>query len=459
MNNFEFNAKADEWLDVTSCEEILRNELNQTRNILETKQMELLELNVTIDLLKGHKTLLENERASLLAEVEETRDALYKTSKNLEATSSTKQSAEKELRELKSSAKSKIEMMELSMNAAELNLKTCYTQIRKLEQEVLDIKGAQARAQAEANRKLSQLNALNQKQHQEVVESMAIRKNQVEQIAQLQRALADSRAREEGLRGDVQKQSEMIEQRDVELKDTKNRLGSVSALAQALKERNSSLVLSVVAVQQQLNENTEKCSAGIRREADLQKQVEQLNSYSEEYAKKQEKAIRQSFVKLEQAEDRIAGLESYAEDLKEQFVALSLEQDVTRARLAEKEAENMELIEEKTMLEERLVEKSKAFEEDLERAYKSMGGREESLRAELEKQKVIFDARLTEIRTILGMTAIGEIKKEISNVGKIYTEHQQRIRSCPSVKSPTLRVPLMIGMMHQQPQQQHQKAN
>jgi hypothetical protein len=58
MENFEFKDKVDERVEVTSYEEILRNECCQTKNVLETKEMELLELNVTIYILKGHKTLL-----------------------------------------------------------------------------------------------------------------------------------------------------------------------------------------------------------------------------------------------------------------------------------------------------------------------------------------------------------------------------------------------------------------
>lgn len=448
MNNFEFNAKADEWLDVTSCEEILRNELNHTRNFLETKQMELLELSVTIDLLKGHKALLENERESLREDIRETKETLATTIRSLEEMTVVMKATDRQLNEVRRDAQSKIQTLEESLTASESNLKTCYSQIRSLEQETVSMKREQTREQNDYKAKISAMNALNEKLKSEVLDGAAIRKKQQEQIVQLQKALGDSRTREEGLRQQVDKQSQIMEQRDAEIKETKHRIGSVSVLAQSLKEKNNSLVCSMFTVQKCLNESVEKLNASTRREADLHGEFAQLKSEAKE---KQVLAVRDFLAKMEQAEDRIAGLESYAEDLKEQVVAISEERDSMLDRLADKEAENVALAEDKESLAKELKEKTRGFMADLEHAKNSIG-REESLKAELEKQKAFFDARLTEIRTILGVSAIAEIKKEISTVGKIYVEHQHRIRSCPSVKSPTLRVPLMFGM-------QHQKAN
>jgi chromosome segregation ATPase len=341
--------------------------------------------------------------------------------------------------------------MEDSLAATESNLKTCYAQIRALEQDIHTIQKEQKREQAEYKTKVSHMHVLNEKLKQEALDAMAIRKKQQEQISQLQKALGESRAREEGLRRDMNKQSQIIEQRNAEIKDTNNKIGSVSVLAQTLKEKNSTLIRSMASVQHYLNESMEKHSASVQREAALQEQIVLLKAQAEENTKNQGQAVHDAHAKLEQAEDRLAGLESYAEDLKEQVVVISEERDSIMDRLAEKDAENNALSEDKKRLEQKLEEKTIAFAADLERA-KGLLGREESLKAELEKQKAVFDARLTEIRTILGISAIAEIKKEITTVGKMYADHQQRIRMCPSVKSPTLRVPLMLGM-------QHQKAN
>ena len=410
--------------------------------------MELLELSVTIDLLKGHKTLLENERESLREEIQETKETLATTVRNLEEMTVAMKSTDVLLKEVRHDAKSKIQTLEESLTASESNLKTCYSQIRSLEQETVTIKREQTREQNDFKVKVSAMDVMIEKLKKETLDAAVISKMQQEQIAQLQRALGDSRAREEGLRREVDEQSQIIKQRDADLKETTRRLGSVSVFAQSLKEKNSTLICSMVEVQKCLNTSVKKHDESIRREADLQGQIAQLMSEAKE---NQALALSDFRAQLEQAQDRIAGLESYAEDLKEQVVVISEERDNMRDRLVEREAENMTLANDKESLANDLEEKTRAFTADLEHA-KILIGREESLKSELEKQKAVFDARLTEIRTILGVSAIAEIKKEISTVGKIYVEHQQRIRSCPSVKSPTLRVPLILGM-------QRQKAN
>lgn len=448
MSNFEFNAKPDEWLDVTSSEELLRNELDHTKNDLETKQMEILESNVTIDLLKGHKTLLENERESLRRRVESLKEEMTTTAKNLENMTAEKQSTELVLNEVRNSAKTRILDLENSLAASEKNLKTCYNQINGLEKSIQIIQKENEVKKTQADSKIGQLIAHNEKLKKEAVEAAEVQKKQASQIEKLRKSLQETQFREESLRKDLDKQTKTLEQRNSEIKEATSRIQSVSVLAQTLKEKNSTLICTISSAQQQLNENRTKLSASVRREADLKLQIVKLNEDADVAAAKHENFVKESHGKLEHAEDRIVGLESYASDLKEQFVRVSEERDNLTSLLAQKEAEKKALCDEKAHLELQLEEKAKAFAADLERAKKHFG-QEEALNTQLAKQKAAFNARLKEIQEILGVTAVAEIKTELSTVGKLYAERHQVSRSCPSVKSPTLRMPLM----------QHQKAN
>eukprot|EP00429_Kryptoperidinium_foliaceum_P031046 CAMPEP_0176152296 /NCGR_PEP_ID=MMETSP0120_2-20121206/77782_1 /TAXON_ID=160619 /ORGANISM="Kryptoperidinium foliaceum, Strain CCMP 1326" /LENGTH=71 /DNA_ID=CAMNT_0017489297 /DNA_START=9 /DNA_END=221 /DNA_ORIENTATION=+ len=71
------------------------------------------------------------------------------------------------------------------------------------------------------------------------------------------------------------------------------------------------------------------------------------------------------------------------------------------------------------MLGKKLQDQSAAFLSDLEMA-KGALGREERLKAELKNQAAAFEARLAKIRSILGVTAIAEIKSEINTVAQMY---------------------------------------
>jgi len=64
-------SESDEWLDVdvvtssTTNEERLRNQVRALQRALDEKDLELMETNVQVDVLKGHKILLENTRSEL----------------------------------------------------------------------------------------------------------------------------------------------------------------------------------------------------------------------------------------------------------------------------------------------------------------------------------------------------------------------------------------------------------
>jgi chromosome segregation ATPase len=441
-NSFEFSAKADEWLDVTSSEELLQHELSRTKNDLETRSMELLESNVTIDLLKGHKTLLENERSTLQEKLQETQEVLMTTEKDLENTAESKQNLEKDLQGFKTSSDAMEQNMLQALSSSKEELVATKYHVTNLDQQIKTMKNEQQKERTQSISTIDGLNKLVERLNSNIRLLENSSKKQAEEIARSQKELWQARSREEALRRDLAKQTAVTAQRTKELKASQESMRSVSVLAENLKDKNNSLARSVESLQQHLSTTKDQRTASARREAALQAEISGVKAESDDRTKKQEQTIADGLNKLEHAEDRIVGLEAYAEDLKEQFVAVSEERESLVASLAEKDSTIKVLSDEKESLEIEMQEQSDAMAADLEKAKDALA-REEEMKKELDHQKTVFDARLKEIRSILGVSAITEIKTEINTVARICSEKQ---RACPSIKAPTLRVPLMIGL-------------
>jgi len=442
-NYFEFSAKADEWLDVTSREEILQNELNHTKNDLETRSMELLESNVTIDLLKGHKTLLENERESLRDELKRTKETLSALTKNLENLTHGKETLEQNLEALKISSELKMKKLEAALVANKQELANAESRIVQLEQMNIAMKNEHQEENTVAHSKIVHLHQLVEKLTQNISSLEVTSKKQAEQLEQAQKELQQSRSREQALRQDLVKQTSLTEQRSKELKEFQNNIGTISVLAENLKEKNNNLVRSMNVMQQQLNDTKEKYRASAQREADLHEQLVKVKSQSDERIEKQEQRIVDEQIKLKDAEDRMVGLEANMEHLKQEFLVVSEERATLIKALAEKEAMVQQLVDEKESLERELQDQAEENAADLQNAKDSLA-REEALKRELKAQKAIFDNRLKEIRTILGVSAIAEIKAELDTVARLCAQNPH-LRKRPLIKAPTLRVPLLIS--------------
>jgi len=445
-NYFEFSVKADEWLDVTSREEILQNELNRAKNELETRSMEILESNVTIDLLKGHKTLLENERESLQNEVKRVKETLSDTMRELENVKDSKGNLEKSFAAFKASSEANIMALENALASNQKQLEVTKTQINKLTEKNLALEALNHEEKMKAEKKIQSLAETIGKLNFKNSTLEADAKKQAEQIAKIQMELQQSRKREELCRQDLMQQKRCTEQRANELMELKSKMGSVAILAEGLKEKNHTLLRSHHSLQEHLKETKEKNMASLQREAVLKDQIEKERAEYQARMKKQEEVLADKCDKLEQAEIRIVELEACVVDLKEQLVALSSERESLVCAASVMEDKVRELSEEKETLEKELQEQAEEVAADLLKAKDALA-REEALKKELNRQKAAFDSRLKEIRTILGVSAIAEIKTEIDAVARLCAENPH-LRRCPSIKAPNLRVPLLIGFHH-----------
>lgn len=436
-NSFEININADEWLDITSKEELLQSELNQLKNELETRSMELLESNVTIDLLKGHKTLLENERNNLLEELQQSKQKVSQVSKELMESTEREVLVKEEMATNNATALKHTEDLNSKLSTSERELKQVKSQIGLLTQKNVGLTRDHQMKSNEARSTIERLTKLVENLNSNVRSLQDSAKQQQAAFAESQTQLRKSQFEKGALLQEVAKQKKLRSQREAELKQSRSGIESVSVLAEQLKSKNVTLGRSMTNLQKQADEMKKSLAQSLQREAILKAELAEARAAAEKQTEEQEQTINANCEALDKSEDRIVGLEAYVHDLKEQCVILSEECEAVREELGKKEELCKELESQKAILEAEVKKnESETNVTDLEKA-RNASAREEELKQQLAAQKEAFEARLKEIRSILGVSPIAEIQTEFNSA-------YRRSKRCVNAKES--RNPLLVGL-------------
>eukprot|EP00934_Nitzschia_sp_Nitz4_P007410 Nitzschia sp. Nitz4//scaffold62_size106224//74248//75588//NITZ4_004363-RA/size106224-processed-gene-0.35-mRNA-1//1//CDS//3329555877//7400//frame0 len=440
-NSFEF-SDADEWLDITSKEEILQHELAKKANELETRSMELLESNVTIDLLKGHKTLLENEKDELKVELEQSRKAMESVSTELKTRSDENVSLKEEVASMKARMAQREETFEHRLLASSDDLAVSKAHVQSLYQQIEQLKSEQEAGLKAASDKIASLTTTVRQLKDTTEKLEGVNKNLESSLKKSQAALLESQGQEKALRQKIITQVEAYEQKTKEMEQVRGDLSSVAVLTENLKSKNSVLVRSLTTAQKQHNDTKQKLAEVEAREALLKLELKRVKESSANMAQELENKIADGSAKIEKSEDRIIGLESFAQDLKEECASFSVQCEALEEQLRAKDALCESLVSEKEELQNEVqnIKNAGKSESDELKASKE---KVKALESEIEKQKTGFEHRLAEIRSILGVSALAEIKTELTSATRRYEKERAR---CTTVKSHSMRVPLIVDV-------------
>lgn len=440
--SFEININADEWLDITSKEELLQNELNRVKNDLETRSMELLESNVTIDLLKGHKTLLENERETLTEELARTNNEVARVAKELQESLEQKESLKLELASMRDAADRREKSLEQSLSECKQELEHTHTQVGQLHQNLSAFKKDQEAERREATGTIEHLTKLVEKLGANIRSLEASNKMQQESLVQTRQELHESQAREKALRGEISRQKNQHEQVTRDLKMSSGDLSTVSLLAENLKSKNSALVRSMATMQKLLNDTKAEFSQSTTREISLKAELEKIKSDAACAKMKYEESVAKNTAAIQASAERIAELEACVQDFKGKCAVLSADKETLLVQLSEKTELCKDLQEKNVCLKEDVKQHSLGMKV-VNESIKCVLAREAALKEELENQRVSFNNRLAEIRAILGVSAIAEIRSEIKTVARKYEKERAR---CSVGKAQPMRVPLIVDV-------------
>lgn len=259
-------SEDDDWLDIevitssTSNEERLRNQVRDLKRVLDEKNLELMESNVQVDILKGHKILLENTKmdlrndlslqsahiSKLQEDLEASNQRVFELEESLHASRSVVQKTEQELKSCRSRSQKMMLEIERQQHLREEESRRASLQLRDASKNIEELNAnLMAKDETIANRDACltklQINLQYSRDEQVLLEnktkSVQRAKDQLKQ--QADKITDDARAIAivaENLRVDKQSLERKLQHNQGRLKQAENQVkvldGSVAAMNQ-----------------------------------------------------------------------------------------------------------------------------------------------------------------------------------------------------------------------------------
>jgi chromosome segregation ATPase len=424
-SSFEFSDKAEEWLDVTPKEELLNNELTKVHHALEKRSMELLEANMTLDLFKGHKALLESQRSSLQAELGQTKDVVTMVQQKLQESVEREAALNKEFEETKTAAERHVQKLQESLTIREAELENSYKNIGNLNDHIQDMTIRYQHEKKESCgtiQSLSQLVAQLKNKVSSLEDAARTEQNTLEKSEQ---KLKDSLSMEAELHYDLLQERNTSAKYAKELAEAKSKIDSVSMLAEDLRVAKVSLEQSLAKQTQATILTKKQLEQSQAREASLSSEISEVKASFGQQTDEMQASLNLSSLALEETRRRADLLQT------------------TLELLAREIAFSTELSEQKEMMLSEMKTREESMQEEIDSARGSVA-REYVLREELAQQKAAFEHRLAAINGILGVTPMQEVKRVAGPaVHSFVSAAHMKDRLRRSLTSPSLSIPLL----------------
>ena len=439
-NSFELQVKADEWIDVTPTEEVLRAELARLQEAFEKCTTQLDSSRLENDLLKDRSEALDHEAKDLQSILERTNTNLASTQQEL---TSARKTAEEERISLETSLKNVTD----KQVRAEQDSKALEEQLSDAHKQRLSDASLQKAAKERLERELKS-SKVETKTHKDAAIRFAedlriFRENHRE----TKKALEESK-------------KSLLMEKELHSK-AKKTLGTVATLAETLKFENTKLKLSLAKEQSSRTEAESKNALLAKQMADLRAlHVQKKDSLESELA--------QRLKDLHGSNESLQNLQVEMKSTEKELRENAIESASIKAHLAAMEQGRHELLEHQSELEESLeealddltmqTEECASAKDLLEKAilerdtlrnqrsvYLQSSERETELEAKLLDQKKAFEKRLKDIHSILGLKFTTACQTEVRTIRK------NAIKQMPK----SFKVPLL--QYHQQEQSFHQR--
>jgi chromosome segregation ATPase len=372
--SLEINIKADEWLDITTTEEVLQNDLDRLKEVLRIRDAELEASNLLTRELSSHTYALETERTTLQQQLKEEIESFVETDSKLKETVTGKEAIEQEHNESKITSAARIAALEQELlttnnkftkEVTDLKKKlsavetTSKAQLESLEQEALKNKQNTTRVITDLKNKLFALDTWSKTQKEE---------------------LTKTRSSLDGVRRELAVEKKAAALTSTQLALANKQLGSVAVLAEDRKDERSTLERSVSQQKKSLTRATMDVQHLSSKIASLQKELLLADYASEQRIKELESTVTTHEKDLQEARDEVKGQqESFEAGLKE----------LQDAREEIKELQGELVV---------VKEQASALTDELNDSKAQVG----VAQGALEEQKIMYERRLDEIRSALG---------------------------------------------------------
>ena len=402
MSFFTLDAAADDnWIDVKTKEEVLKSELDKTKEDLERRQHKLDVTSLEVDLLKGHKTNLETLREDLQSQLREREYALSKTVQDLEDVSQKKEFLKQEFARMKESLEHKNSSLEKSLSSLKDELEGAYGEVTKLKAQVDSSDAAREKETKEAGDAVSSLkqsvteleSKLPSLQSQSAKDKLAIDRAQLEIKAQS--------TREEQLQKDLTLAKNAMMKTKKELEETQKGLGSVAVLAEELKKQKQMLEHALQKREEELKMTSNNLEQSKAREAAVSKEMVNLRLSSENSINDLHTSLSNQADTLEDRKDRIEYLQQVLEGFKTQHEIMEQKLLDAQSSLDRERTLNVELKTKNSEMENEMKTQEEKYCEDLKEARNS-SKRMVELESQFDHQALLYKQRADELQQILG---------------------------------------------------------
>ena len=411
MSDFELCLNQDEWLDVTPREELLQHELNMLKAELNQRSTDLDESELAIDLLKGHKELLEKERASLRSQLQKQTETLSTVSEDFGSTIAREKSLQDELSQVKDVSGTKTKELEGSLATGKKELQLVAGERASLQAELKLQNDITLRLQTNLEAGAARENSLKNELSQVRTDSENRSKELQDSLNSKKKELSVAMNQVGGLKLLVTKNTIGHQQ---ELQKANKTIQSYASLVEDLKIKISSLVQTTKNQQAALATSDQKLKESVAQGQTLhQKLAEERDSF--EQRSKELEGVRNDTGKIatfaEQLKEKTVSLERQLAQQNDSCVTARREKETASAR---ESAVREEMAILKVESDQRIQELDAALKEEreqLEFVTKNQGNaadlkesfaREEALKEQLAQLKTSAECRRKELSEILG---------------------------------------------------------
>jgi len=421
-NSFELQAKADEWMDVTPTEELLRSELARLQTAFEKCTTQLDSSRLENDLLKDQGAILEHEAKDL-------RTLLDRAHVDLDTT-------QKESAQTKSTLQGDIQFLENNLRDT-IEKKTSY------EKEASFLREQLANANQQKASEASLHKAVVQKLERDLKTSKAETKTHREAAVGFAEDLRKVRQEHSEIKRLLQKTKQKLASELDLHAETKSTLGKIATLSENIKGEKHGL-------ERALAREQKSTADALSKTATVSKQFTNTKAVYIRKVATLESELKQRMEDLVASNRSLELLQVEVKDTELILKESTTEKSSIKNHLSTMEQGRHELLEHQSELQESLeeaLEQNNNIQNELDtirnllnetcqknevlkhQQLNQMSKREVELEEKLAEQKKVFEKRLKTIHSILGLTFTTAVHSEVKTIHKILSFDEKMPKS------------------------------
>ena len=401
------STEVDQWIDVKTKEDVLKEELNKTKDDLKKRQSRLDETSLQVDLLKGYKTNLETEKTTLQAQLQQKNNDVAMKDKSIQELQGKKDLVAQELVSLKTTLTAENRKLEHSLALSKNEIETGYRKINDLTLQLSALQQQKDVHESTSNERITTLTTL--------VEDLQLKVSSMERqsikeqmkLKESQQFLVEANREKELLRADMMKGQDTMKMQSQKLQEANTKIGQVSVLADELRHGKFELERTLKMKESALATAGKELEQSRQREAALANQLEELKEMSNEQIVELQDSLNSKMESLQDATDRLEYMQAVVSGYQTQHDVLEQNLSAVREQLQREESKNRNYSESNHSMELTLKQQELRYMDELAKVKMEYHDKIMELQDKLQLQQISFTRRLHDVRNILGEGLFG----------------------------------------------------